>query len=121
MGLQHADELKSLFEGITATGRGLWGPSRGGLGMDDMFSSTYTQQPRSPKDVQPELESVAPESPKGKRRKENPSVDANRDIQAIIKTLAKADGPTIEECNHVLYGTVSITADIVLHVSDYLL
>lgn len=31
--------------------------------------------------------------------------------QAILKTLAKADGPSIEECNRVLGEMISITAD----------
>lgn len=116
MGLQHANELKSLFEGIIAIGRDSWGPSRGGLRTDDIFSSTSTQQLRSPIAIEVESESVAPspkdeEKQKGKRRKKNPSIDEDGYIPTIIKTLTKANGPTIEECNRVLNKMVSITTD----------
>lgn len=38
-------------------------------------------------------------------------MDEDGDIQSILKTLAQADGPSIEECNHVLGEMISITVD----------
>lgn len=49
--------------------------------MDDVFSSTSTQRPLSPMDLEPEVGSVVPSSPKEvekhkrKRRKKDKSVD----------------------------------------------
>lgn len=48
---------------------------------------------------------------KGKLWKKNRSTDEDGEIQAILKMLAKSDGPAIEECNRVLNEMVSITAD----------
>lgn len=58
-------------------------------------------------DLEGEASSVAPSSPKGKHRKKDKSVDKDSDIQAILKTLAKVDGPSIKECNRV--NMISIT------------
>lgn len=114
-GIATRGRVEISIEGITAFGRDSWGPSRDAPSMADMLSSISTQRPFSPMDLEVEAASVATSSPKGKRRKKDKSVAEDGDIQAILKTLAKVDGPSIEECNRVLEDMISITADGLLY------
>lgn len=118
-GLDHVDEMRALFEGISATGKGAWGPSRE-VCLDEIGSSTNqqdkstNQQDKSPMDVSVDSDSARPSSSKNsekrneKQRKRSKGLEEENEIQAILKALARTDGPSIEECNQVLDEMASI-------------
>lgn len=102
-GLQYSNELKALFDGVSATGKFSWGPSKEGVPLDDSQSKSQTyinldtgtlETPSSPND---DLE-----KPCNKRQKKNKSDDLDNQLLEALHTLQSSDGPTVEECNNIL-------------------
>ncbi|KAH7860932.1 hypothetical protein Vadar_019686 [Vaccinium darrowii] len=103
-GLQYANELQALFDGVRATGRFSWGPSKEGFPADGTLSQSQSETyinldtgsletPSSPND------SAKPDS---KRQKKNKSDELDKQLLEALQTLQNSDGPTIEECNRIL-------------------
>ncbi|KAI8555191.1 hypothetical protein RHMOL_Rhmol05G0155700 [Rhododendron molle] len=103
-GLQYSNELKALFDGVRATGRFSWGPSKEGFPTDGTQSQSQTY-------INLDIGSLeAPSSPNGdwekhgnKRQKKNKSSDdLDKQLFEALHTLQSSDGPTLEECNHIM-------------------
>ncbi|KAF7143180.1 hypothetical protein RHSIM_Rhsim05G0210200 [Rhododendron simsii] len=103
-GLQYSNELKALFDGVRATGRFSWGPSKEGFPTDGT-------QSQSPTYINLDIGSLeTPSSPNGdvekhgnKRQKKNKSSDdLDKQLLEALHTLQSSDGPTLEECNRIL-------------------
>ncbi|OMO70322.1 hypothetical protein COLO4_28651 [Corchorus olitorius] len=112
VGLQFADEMRSLFDGITATGQESWGPSKQGLPKHGAEKPSSSAQPtvRSSEthiDIEPEsppspLSPTEMSLPKKKHHKKNNDGDLDEKLLAVLNTLEQSDGPSIEECNKKL-------------------
>ncbi|KAG5541857.1 hypothetical protein RHGRI_021638 [Rhododendron griersonianum] len=103
-GLQYSNELKALFDGVRATGRFSWGPSKEGFPTDGTHSQSQTY-------INLDIGSLeTPSSPNGdvekhgnKRQKKNKSSDdLDKQLLEALHTLQSFDGPTLEECNRIL-------------------
>ncbi|KAI8559460.1 hypothetical protein RHMOL_Rhmol04G0175700 [Rhododendron molle] len=103
-GLQYSNELKALFDGVRATGRFSWGPSKEGFPTDGTQSQSQTY-------INLDIGSLeTPSSPNGdgekhgnKRQKKNKSFDdLDKQLFEALHTLQSSDGPTQEECNRIL-------------------
>ncbi|XP_055961599.1 uncharacterized protein LOC126678598 [Mercurialis annua] len=118
--------MKSLFDGITATGKDGWGPSRETMpetvNLDDVEPS-FANEPtpvnlESPIDVDLDSPNSAGflEKKNGKRHKKGKVDDIDEQLMAVLKTLGESDGPTIEECNMKLDEMMTLTMDDPLYV-----
>lgn len=112
--LEYPDEMRSLFDGLMATGKYAWGPSKEGLPTDGFGSS--------PIDLDNEYEGSAPfandkasssqskpeKVKEGKRVRRQKSDDMDDRLFAVIKTLEESDGPSLDECNKILDEMTSL-------------
>ncbi|XP_042405174.1 uncharacterized protein LOC121995516 [Zingiber officinale] len=106
VGLQFADEMKSLFDGITTTGKDAWGPS-----MEEMPPTIPNSNITIDVDVEVEVDvdlereishSPSIEHSKSKRRKSNKSEYIDEQILETLKNLNDSDEASVEECSKVL-------------------
>ncbi|OMO97519.1 hypothetical protein CCACVL1_04530 [Corchorus capsularis] len=112
VGLQFADEMRSLFDDITATGQESWGPSKQGLPKHGAEKPSSSAQPtvrsyESHIDIEPEsppnpLSPAETSLPKKKHHKKNNDGDLDEKLLVVLNTLEQSDGPSIEECNKKL-------------------
>ncbi|KAI8550491.1 hypothetical protein RHMOL_Rhmol06G0111100 [Rhododendron molle] len=102
--IQYSNELKALFDGVRATGRFSWGPSKEGFPTDGTQSQSQMY-------INLDIGSLeTPSSPNGdgekhgnKRQKKNKSSDdLDKQLFEALHTLQSSDGPTLEECNRIL-------------------
>ncbi|XP_059650118.1 uncharacterized protein LOC132295868 [Cornus florida] len=130
VGLQYIDELKSLFDGITMIGQAAQSPSRTCLFSDGVKNSASSQPEVGSSQIGIDLESSSSIMPSnqskdmllnGKRRNSNKYGDLDDHLSAILKTLEKSDGPSIEECHHYLDGMHTLQVEIIYCCLYYLL
>ncbi|KAH7841836.1 hypothetical protein Vadar_003344 [Vaccinium darrowii] len=108
IGLQYANELKALFDGVRATGRFSWGPSKEGFPADGTPSQSQSQS-QSETYINLDTGSLETSSspndsakPDNKRQKKNKSDELDKQLLEALQTLQNSDGLTIEECNRIL-------------------
>ena len=119
--------MRSLFDGITATGQESWGPSRQGLpknGADKHSSSAQPTVENYYIHIDIELESPASPSsskemslPKRKYQKKNNEGDLDDKLLVVLNTLEQSDGPSIEECNKKLDEIATLPMDDPLYIA----
>ncbi|KAF7140857.1 hypothetical protein RHSIM_Rhsim06G0160000 [Rhododendron simsii] len=97
-------QLKALFDGVRATGRFSWGPSKEGFPTDGTHSQSQTY-------INLDIGSLeTPSSPNGdaekhgnkRQKKSKSSDDLDKQLLEALHTLQSSDGPTLEECNRIL-------------------
>ena len=96
--------MRSLFDGITATGQDAWGlPKQGlptnGVEKDSSSAHSVTENPEQHIDLDPQSPPKALFTRKKKQRKKNDG-DVDEKLLAVLKTLEQSR--FIEECNKKL-------------------
>ena len=119
--------MRSLFDGITATGQESWGPSRHGLpknGADKHSSSAQPTVENSYIHIDIEPESPASPSlskemslPKRKYQNKNNEGYLDEKLLFVLNTLEQSDGPSIEECNKKLDEIATLPMDDPLYIA----
>ncbi|XP_047318624.1 L10-interacting MYB domain-containing protein-like [Impatiens glandulifera] len=102
VGLQYADEMNALFDGIGATGKDAWGPSMEGQPSCPPKNTTIVDVDL---DIEIPSSSVSPaniELSKHKRRRTNKEEIIDDHILEVLKNLKESDQPNLEECLKVL-------------------
>ena len=119
--------MRSLFDGITATGQESWGPSRQGLPKNGADKHSSSAQPTVEKfyihiDIEPESPANPSSSkemslPKRKYQKKNNEGDLDEKLVIVLNTLEQSDGPSIEECNKKLDENATLPMDDPLYIA----
>lgn len=119
--------MRSLFDGVTATGKGGWGPSRDGLPPDGLGSSAASEAMMGCPNINfCNLEAESPPTPSSpediqvtnvKRSKKNKAGDIDGHITAVLKSLENSDGPSLEECNRILDEMKIVSMDDPLYIA----
>ena len=117
--------MKLLFDGTMATGKAGWGPSKEGMPKDDIGSSSTSQVATESSKINIDLdsESSLPSSPPTetvvptkKRKKKEPS-EVDDQLERVLKSLEKTDGPSLEECNTILDKMESLQMEDPLYIA----
>lgn len=106
--------MKSLFDGIGATGKFAWGPSKQEMPNEDSEKNLDDI-------VDDKIEIVDVEKKNENKRQKKNSYDKNEEldnqIMAVLKTLEKSNGPSLEECNAILDRIETLDKDGTLYIA----
>lgn len=104
--IEYPDEMKALFDGIIATGKDAWCPSKNGLptdGIESCKEAFVNIEPGEPSSTTNKQKyDIKHEGKRVKKNKDDKVIDIDAQLLAAINVLEKSDGPSIEECNKIL-------------------
>ena len=119
--------MRSLFDGITATGQESWGPSRQGLPKNGADKHSSSAQPAVKNsyihiDIKPESPASPSSSkemslPKRKYQKKNNEGGLDEKLLVVLNTFEQSHGPSIEECNKKLDEIATLPMDDPLYIA----
>ncbi|XP_027120382.1 L10-interacting MYB domain-containing protein-like [Coffea arabica] len=107
--LEYPNEMRALFDGIVASGKNVWGPSKEGLPQDGLESCSQTCINLETEEIDMASSSTKKSKQEIKSEGKHPKKtnveklhDVDSQLMNVIEILEKSDGPSIKDCNEIL-------------------
>ena len=101
--------MRALFDGIVASGKNVWGPSKEGLPQDGLESCSQTCINLETEEIDMASSSTKKSKQEIKSEGKHPKKtnveklhDVDSQLMNVIEILEKSDGPSIKDCNEIL-------------------